>query len=213
MVFAPLSLRTSTICSRDTAGVEVERTSWWGPVLAIGPLVVPCAAFTGGLALYRIADRANFNAREVVGQAGASYITASGLRFSAPHASWPELWSWSLGLYCARRQEARGARRNLTTWLSVTLVAVTVARCLLLWLSTGDAPLARIALDTQVNFCGRVVLATTESLYVEVETRRANETSATPSATTIPSSRLVAVSNPPKTDCRNGISIDKLGGR
>ena len=42
-----------------------ERANWWGPMLALGPLVALCAALTGGVALYRIANRSGFNAREV----------------------------------------------------------------------------------------------------------------------------------------------------
>lgn len=191
-------------------GMPNGRVGWWGPVLAIGPLVALCAAFTGGLALYRIADNAHFNAREVVGQAGVDYIAASGLALLGP--AFLAFGFLVIVVWAFVRRRVSDTWRELPTWLSVMVVATTAARCTVLWFKPAEPDVARIALDTRASFCARVVLETGERLYLDVKTRRAGEEEGAPSATTIPSSRVVAVSIPPRTDCTGGVSIDRLAG-
>lgn len=192
-------------------GTDRHSVGWWGPVLAISPALALCAAFTGGLALYRIADVADFNAREVVGQAGIDYIAASGFALLGPLlivGSAVVLLASTLG----RRTALPRGPGVVASWLSLMLLLVTAIRCAELWIAPSKPPLARVALDTNAAFCGRVVLQTADRLYLTLNTRRAHQERGFPSATSIPSSRVVAISIPPRTSCTGGVSIDRLAG-
>ena len=180
-------------------------------MLALGPLVALCAALTGGVALYRIANRSGFNAREVVGTAGVDYILASGSVLLGPLllvGGCVAILLWTIA-----RRVSTGAMGQLPTWLSIVLIVVTVGRCLDLWFGARQPPYSRIVLDTKASFCGRILLVTGDRLYVRVRTRAAQRTDVILAATSIPSARVIAVASPPATGCSGAVSIDLLAGR
>ncbi len=187
---------------------QAVASSWWGPTLALAPLAAFCAALTGGLALYRVASLTHFNARELVGTAGVSYIVASGCVLLGP-------WLLLSGIVASSFWSAAGSKsggiwRQLSTWLSVVVAITTLLRCLQLWVTLDEPLPSRIVLETRSSFCGQVVLVSDNRLYVAVDIREPGASARTPSATSIASDRVVAISAMATPRCRDFVTPDDL---